>query len=109
MFWSCIICVVEMVVNVKNNQPFHLDNTCARVDQLEVSWKSFYEGTDKAWNKFLEPAINITSPYNGMAVGAKTKNPEIGRAPGSILKSNSGVKILSLIDMYGNGVRLKLM
>ena len=36
--------------------------------------------------KILEPALNIGSINIGMAVAAKTKNPEIGKATGIILK-----------------------
>ena len=39
------------------------------------------------WNKCLKPALNIASPYIGMAVSAKTKNPKIGQATANILKS----------------------
>ena len=51
----------------------------------------------------------MASPYIGMAVSAKTKNPEIGQATANILKSISGGKILSLTDMHGRGLRLKIM
>ena len=44
-----------------------------------------------------------------MAVRAKTKNPKVGQATADILKSISGGKTLSLTDVYGNGLRLKVM
>ena len=44
-----------------------------------------------------------------MAVSAKTKNPKIGQATANILKNISGGKILSLTDMHGRGLRLKVM
>ena len=44
-----------------------------------------------------------------MAVSAGTKNPQIGKATSDILKSISGCKILSLTDLHGNGLRLKVM
>ena len=44
-----------------------------------------------------------------MAVSAVTKNPKIGQATTNILKSISGGKILSLTDVLGNGLRLKVM
>ena len=44
-----------------------------------------------------------------MAVSAKTKNPKVGQATAKILKSMSGGKILSLTDLHGNGLRLKVM
>ena len=48
----------------------------------------FFEGTEKAWNKFLKPAVNVAAPFIGMAVEAKT-NPKVGQATISILKSIS--------------------
>ena len=44
-----------------------------------------------------------------MAVSEKTKNPKIGQATTLILKTISGGKVLSLTDMHGNGLRLKVM
>ena len=58
----------------------------------------------------LKPALNIASPYIGMAVGAKTRNPKIGAATTNILKSISGGKILSLTDTHsGAGLRLRVL
>ena len=36
-----------------------------------------------------------------MAVGAKTKSPEVGAATTNFLRSISGGKVPSLIDMHG--------
>ena len=44
-----------------------------------------------------------------MAVSAGTKNPRTGEATSDILKSISSGKILSLSDMHGHGLRLKVM
>ena len=44
-----------------------------------------------------------------MAVSAKNKNPKFGQATTIILTSVSGGKILSLTDMRGRGLRLKVM
>ena len=71
--------------------------------------KEIDKGTEKTWNKFLKPALNIASPYNGMAVAAKTINHEIGKATGSVLKSISGGEVLSLTEMFVKGLRLKVM
>ena len=69
-----------------------------------------FKGTEKAWNKFLKPALNTASPYIGMAMSARTKNPQIGKATSDILKSISGGGgFLSLTDMHGRGLRLKVM
>ena len=43
-----------------------------------------------------------------MAVGAKSKNKQVGAATTNILKSLTGGKILSLTDMHGRGLRLKV-
>ena len=43
-----------------------------------------------------------------MAVSAKTKNPKIGQATGNNSKSISGGKVLSLTDMHGNGLFLRV-
>ena len=65
--------------------------------------------TQTAWNKFLKPPINATAPFIGMAVSAKTKNPRVGQATTNILTSISGGIILSLTDMHGNGLKLKVI
>ena len=44
-----------------------------------------------------------------MAVSAKNKNPKVGAATTYFLKSISGGKLLSLTDMCGHGLRLKVM
>ena len=76
---------------------------------IKSKLRKIFKGTQTAWNRFLKPALNIASPYIGMAVSAKTKNPKIGAATTNILKSISGGKILSLTDMHGRGLRLKVM
>ena len=76
---------------------------------IKSKLKSVFKGTEKAWIKFLKPALNIASPYIGMAVSAKTKDPKIGQAATKIQKSISGGKILSLTDMDGRRLRLKVL
>ena len=71
--------------------------------------KKIYRGSEKAWNKFLKPAVSIAAPFTAMAVGAKTKNPKVAQATTNNLKSISGGKILSLTDMHGHGLRFKVM
>ena len=44
-----------------------------------------------------------------MAVAAKCEIPQVGQATTLILKSISGGKLLSLSDMNGRGLRLKVM
>ena len=76
---------------------------------IKSKLQKIFKGTQNAWNKFLKPAINATAPFIGMAISAKTKNPKVGQATTNILKSISGGIILSLTDMHGNGLRLKVM
>ena len=72
--------------------------------------EKFFNGTEKAWDKFFKPAVNVAAPFIGMAVSAKTKNPRAGQATTNILKNILGGKILTLTDEYGgNGLRLKVM
>ena len=68
-----------------------------------------FKRTQIAWNNFLQPALNIASPYIGMVVSARTKTSQTGKATSDILKSISGGKILSPTDMHGHGLRLKEM
>ena len=76
---------------------------------IKSKLQKIFKGTQTAWNKFLKPAINATIPFISMAVSAKAKNPKVGQATTIILKSISGGKILSLTDMHGHGLRLKVM
>ena len=71
--------------------------------------QKFSRGTQTAWNKFSKPAVNVAAPSIGMAVGANTKNHKIAQATTNILKSISGGKTLSLTDMHGRGLGLKVM
>ena len=68
-----------------------------------------FKGSQTAWNKFLKPAVNTLAPVISMTVGAKTKNPKVAQPTTKILKSISGAKCLSLTDLHGNGLRLKVM
>ena len=45
------------------------------------------KGSEKAWNFFLEPAVNTLAPVIGMALGAKSKNPKVGPATTNSLKN----------------------
>ena len=59
---------------------------------IKIKVKSLFTGQQTAWNKFLEPAVNATAAFIGMAVSAKTKNPEVGQATTNTIKSISGDK-----------------
>ena len=71
--------------------------------------KKIFQGSQTAWNKFLKPTINTLAPVIGMAVGAKSNNKQVGAATTNILESLTGGKILSLTDIHGKGLRLKVM
>ena len=96
-------CGCQKIITFTPNQ-FQLEG-----GSIKSKLQKVFRGTQTAWNKFLKPAINATAPFIGMAVSAKTKKPEVGQATTSILKSISGGKILSLTDMLGRGLRLKVM
>ena len=76
---------------------------------IKSKLQKIFKGTQKAFDKFLKPVINTTAPFIGMAISAKIKNPKIGQATTNISKSLTGGKVLSLTDMHGRGLRLKLM
>ena len=67
---------------------------------IKSKLKKIFKGTEKAWNSFLKPALNLAAPAIGMAVSANTKNPKVGQATTNILKSISGGKVLILTHQY---------
>ena len=103
--------ITVLIVNViaKNKLRLLRDNNSLKEPDFKMNYKFFFEGTQSAWNKFLRPALTVAAPLNGMAIGAKTKNPEFAQATMIILHSISGGKILSLTDMHLNGLRLRVM
>ena len=76
---------------------------------IKSKLRKIFKGTQTAWNKILKPAVTVAAPFIGMAVNAKTKNPKVGQATTNVLKSISGGKILSLTDVHGRGLRLRVM
>ena len=76
---------------------------------IKSKLKTFFRGTQTAWNKFLKPAVKVVAQFIGMAVSAKTKNPKVGADTTNIMKNITGGKILSLTDIHSNGLRLKVM
>ena len=71
--------------------------------------QKIFKGNKTAWNKILKRAVNVAAPFIALPVSAKTKNSKVGQATTNILKNISGEKILSLTDLHGNGLRLKIM
>ena len=83
---------------------FHLEG-----GSIERKLQKKFKGSQTICNKFLKPAVNVAAPFIGMAVSAKIKNPKVRQATTNILKSKSGGNFLSLTDLHGNGLRLKVM
>ena len=71
--------------------------------------KSIFRGTKTAWDKFIKPGLKMATPLISAAVAAKTKNPQSAQVANTVLKSLTGGKTLSLTDMHGHGLRLKVM
>ena len=76
---------------------------------IKSKLKSIFRGTKTAWDKFIKPGLKMATPLISAAVAAKTKNPQSAQVSNTILKSLTGGKILSLTDMHGRGLRLKVM
>ena len=68
-----------------------------------------FRGTKKAWDTFIQPGLKMATPLVSAAVAAKTKSPQSAHNTSNTLKSLTGGKTLSLADMHGNGLRLKVM
>ena len=68
-----------------------------------------FRGTKKAWDSFINPGLKMATPLISAAVAAKSNNPQSAQVTNSILKSLTGGKILSLTDMHGRGLSLKVM
>ena len=76
---------------------------------IKSKLQKIFRGTESAWNKFIKPGLKMATPLISAAVAAKTKNPQSAQVANTILKSLTGWKILSLTDMHGRGLRLKVM
>ena len=71
--------------------------------------KKKFEGSRTAWNRFLKPALQLATPIISADVALKTKNPQSAQVTSNILKALTDGKIMSLTDMHGRGLRLKIM
>ena len=76
---------------------------------FKTTMKKNFERSQTAWNKFLKPGLKMATPLISAAIAAKTKSPQSAQITNIFLKSLKGGKILSLTDMHGNGLRLKVM
>ena len=76
---------------------------------IQSKLQKIFRGTKKAWDNFVKPGLKLATPLISAAVAAKTKNPQSAQVTNSFLKSSTGGKILSLTDIHGIGLRLKVM
>ena len=76
---------------------------------IKSKLQKIFRGTKKAWDSFIKPGLKMATPLLSAAVAAKRKNPQSAQVTNGILKSLTGGKILSLTDMHGRGLRLKVM
>ena len=45
---------------------------------FKITMKKIFARTEKIWNSFIRPGLNIASPFTSVGVLAKTKNPQAG-------------------------------
>ena len=76
---------------------------------IKSNLQKIFRGTKTAWDKFTKPGLKMATPLISAAVSARTRDPRSAQVTNSILKSLTGGKILSLTDMHGRGLRLKVM
>ena len=72
---------------------------------IKSELEKIFRGKKNAWNSFIEPGLKMISAV----VAAETKSPQSAQLTNTILKSITGVKISSLTDIQGRGLRLKVM
>ena len=102
-FWPNPKCECQKQITFSPNQ-FQLEGA-----SFENRMKKKFKGSQTTWNKFIKPGLKMATPLISAAVAAKTENPQSAQVTNSILKSLTGGKILSLTDMHGRGLRLKVM
>ena len=75
----------------------------------ENTMKKIFKSTEIFWNNFTKPGLKIASPINSAGNAARTKDTQSAQLTRKNSKSLTGGKTLSLTDMHGNGLRLKVM
>ena len=100
---KCLKCGCQKIITFTPHQ-YMLEGGSIKSKQQKI-----FRGTKKARDSFIKPGLKMATPLMSAAVAAKTKNPQSAQVTNSILKSITGGKILSLNDMDGNGLRLKVM
>ena len=75
---------------------------------IKSKLQNVFRGTKKAWASFIKPGFKMATPLTSAAVAAKTKNPQSAQITNNFLELLTGCKIISLTDMHGLGLRLKV-
>ena len=75
---------------------------------IKSRFRKIFKGTKKVWYSFIKPGLKMATPLISAAVSAKKRNPQSAQVTKSILKSLRGGKVLSLTDMHGRGLTLKV-
>ena len=75
---------------------------------IKSKLQKIFRGTKKEWDSFIKPGLKMATPLISAAVAAKTKNPQSAQVTNGILNTLTGGKPLSLSDMHGRGLRLKV-
>ena len=94
------------MVTLRNKWLLLPDKFYWKDEVFEILSKKNFERTEKIWNQFIKPGLKISTPFFSAGVVAETKNAQSAQTKSIILKSLTGGKISSLIDLYGNGLRL---
>ena len=79
-------CKRQKQITFRPNQ-FHLEEP-----DSEKQWKNF-ERKSKAWDSCVTPAVNTLAPVIGVAVGAKSKTPQVEQARKIFSRVNRVVKL----------------
>ena len=83
---------------------FHLEG-----NGFKNTMKNIFSGPEKMWKNFNKSGLEKATPIISAGVAAKTQNPQSAQITSNFLKSLTGGKILSLTDMHGRGLILKVM
>ena len=76
---------------------------------IQNKLQRIFRGGKNAWDNFIKPGLKMATPLLSAAVAAKTQNPQSAQMTKNILKSLTRGRILSLTDMHGCGLRIKVM
>ena len=96
-------CKCQKMITFTPNQ-FQLEG-----GSIKSKLQKIFRGTQTAWNKFIKPGLKRATPLISAAAAAKTRSPQSAQVTNNILKTLTGGKVLSLTDMRGNGLQLKVM